>query len=233
MNLRELCEPLFLYVCLLNRAGRKGGSIDYRRARGEIESIFADMRAKAQATPGLSGQFEKVELALIFFVDSMIAESRWPAAREWHENRLAFERNELAGDEKFFDILEATLGERGEAADERLAVLYHCLGLGFTGWYAGQPEYLRSKTMECAARLRKQMDASESARLCPEAYEHVDQRNLIEPPGAKLLGITVAAVVLVLVVFAAVIVAYTSARSELKDDLQRIHEALPQAESAS
>ena len=36
----------------------------------------------------------------------MISESSLPFAAQWNQNRLAYERNELAGDEKFFDLLE-------------------------------------------------------------------------------------------------------------------------------
>ncbi len=203
MTLNELCEPLFLEVCRLNRAARKGGSVDFRGARGQIEAIFDDMRSKAATVPGLSAEYEKVELALVFFVDSMIAESQLPFASEWHQNRLAYDHNELAGDEKFYDILDEALKERGEAAAGRLLVLYTCLGLGFEGWYAGQPEEISSRMLECSARMRKHMDKDDSTKICPECYQNVDTRDLIEPPGAKLLGVGIALAGLIVVLFAA------------------------------
>ena len=42
-----------------------------------------------------------------------------------------------------FDLLEETLKESGDDAAERLAVFYVCLGLGFSGIYFQQPEFLR------------------------------------------------------------------------------------------
>ena len=36
MTLPELCEPLFLYVCRLNRASRKGGELSMERVRNEL-----------------------------------------------------------------------------------------------------------------------------------------------------------------------------------------------------
>jgi cytochrome bd-type quinol oxidase subunit 1 len=44
-------------------------------------------------------------------------------------------QRQLAGDEKFFDLLEETLNDSSEDASERLAVYYTCLGLGFMGMY--------------------------------------------------------------------------------------------------
>ncbi len=233
MTIRELCEPLFLYVCRLNRAARKSGSIEYREARGQIEAILDDMRSRAAAVAGLSSEYEKLELALIFFVDSTMAESQLPFASEWHENRLAYDRNELAGDEKFFDILDETLRERGEAAAERIAVLYSCLGLGFEGWYAGQPEEINSRMLECSARLRKLMDKDDSARLCPEAYENVDTRTLIEPPGAKILGWGIALVGAILVLFAANWVLYSESRGDLTGALEDIRDPSQELEAGS
>ena len=135
MTSLELCEPLFNKVCLLNRLGRKGApQVSYDRLRAEIESLFKDVGARAETDPALRSQWAKLELPVSFFVDSMIAESRLSVAAQWHQRRLAYERKELAGDEKFFDLLDETLADPGEEATERLKVFYTCLGLGFCGW---------------------------------------------------------------------------------------------------
>lgn len=192
MTLHEVCEPLFQYVCRLNRMARKGGSLEVSHVRAELKGLLADAKARAGADPGVAVQWDKVELPLIFFVDSMIRESRLPFASRWED--LARERNELAGDEKFFDLLDETLAERGESAQERLRIFYICLGLGFRGWYAGQPEYLRKKMLEINARLR-QSTQGESPRICPDAYI-ADDSNLIEPPSRTLVPMVIALVVL-------------------------------------
>lgn len=198
MTLLELCEPLFQYVCRLNRMARKGGRAEVNLVRAELKGLLADAKSRASADPVLAMQWDKVELPLIFFIDSMIRESKLPFASRWDD--LARERNELAGDEKFFDLLDETLSERGEAAQERLRVYYTCLGLGFRGWYAGQPEYLRKKMLEINARLRGL--TGESPRICPEAYTS-DDSNLIEPPSRTLAPIVIALVVLVATLLAA------------------------------
>ncbi|MFH0879121.1 MAG: DotU family type IV/VI secretion system protein, partial [Lentisphaerota bacterium] len=129
MMLSELCEPLFLYMCRLNRSARKGGIFQHNRVRSEIGSFFKDMAKTASMDPRLSEQYRKIEVVLLFFVDSMVSESALPFAEEWNQNRMAFERNELAGDEKFFDLLDETLADPSEQATERLAIFYTCLGL--------------------------------------------------------------------------------------------------------
>lgn len=222
MTLLELCEPLFLYMCRLNRSARKGGSHEFSHVRAEIENILKEMRRTADTEPGLVGQYERVEEVLVFFIDSLVAESGLPFATEWHRNRLAFARNELAGDEKFWELLDETLQDSSSEATERLAVSYTCIGLGFTGFYAGQPEYLRKKMLQVSARLQRLIETDEEKRLCPDAYEHLDTRDLIEPPGAKLLGIALGLVGLIIVLFVANIYLFRVTSEDLVKALNTI-----------
>lgn len=220
MDLLELCEPLFLYVCRLNRSSRKGGNVEVSRVRSEVIGLLEEMRAKAAGDARLTDQFDKVELPLIFFVDFMVKESIPGFAEEWRE--LAHERNELAGDDKFFELLDMDLEDQSQAASERLAVFATCIGLGFTGSYIGQPELLRKKLLACSARIRPYVDVGEMSRICPEAYENVNTAMLVEPPGTKLLGIGLALVVFIIVLFVANIYLYMVNTDELKNALQSI-----------
>lgn len=216
MKLLDLCEPLFQYICRLNRSARKGGNYELSQVQSEIKGFLAQARSKAVGA-NLADPFDKIELPLMFFCDFMIKESSLPWAREWHE--LAFERHEMAGDEKFFDLLEETLKDKSPSANERLSVFYVCMGLGFTGWYTGQPEYLRRKMKEIAARLQAAGQFSESQKICADAYEKVDTRDLIEPPGTKLVGIAIALVGLVIVLFFTYGYLYHDSSNKLKDSL--------------
>jgi len=121
----------------------------------------------------------------------VVSESRLHFAMEWNQNRMAFERQELAGDERFFDLLDETLKQHGDEASERLAVFYTCLGLGFTGWYTGQPEVLKRKMVELAPRIRAFVESDESARICESCYEHTDTTNLPLPVGTSIVGIAI------------------------------------------
>ena len=136
-------------------------------------------------------QYEQVEQPLVFFVDFIIKESSFSFARDWQE--LAVDQwGEMAGDEKFFDLLEETYKDNSRAASERLSIFYTCMGLGFTGFYTGQPEYLRKAMMQCATRMGDEMEVNEGSRICPETYENINTSNLVEPPSRTLLGIAIA-----------------------------------------
>ncbi|UCC98189.1 MAG: DotU family type IV/VI secretion system protein [Phycisphaerales bacterium] len=187
MTLLELCEPLFQYMCRLRRSARMGRTMEMDEVRNNIVGIFSEMKAEASSNHELLTQYEKIELPLIFFADFTIKEGNLPFSYDWIE--LARERNELAGDEKFFDLLDADLADPSDSATQRLAVFYTCLGLGFTGVYTGQLESIQRLISQISARISGLMDADKKSYICPDAYENVDTRDLIEPPGAKLMGI--------------------------------------------
>lgn len=229
MNLLELTEPLFQYICRLNRAARKNAPSEYEGVRAEIRELFESMAEKSRSDHRLATQYQKMELPLIYFVDSVVAESRLSWAPEWNSNRLAFERQELAGDERFFELLEETMAERGEEAAERLAVFYTCLGLGFTGWYAGQPEVIKRKMVELAPRIRSYVESDDTARICPDAYEHTNKTNLPLPVGTRLLGIVIIFVGLLLVVIAANVWLFRASSSDLYQALENVSKNDPAA----
>ncbi|HUU20639.1 MAG TPA: DotU family type IV/VI secretion system protein [Sedimentisphaerales bacterium] len=197
MTLLELCEPLFQYVCRLNRLSRTGCTLEKDQVRNDIKKILDEMRTQALANRELTSQHEKIELPLLFFVDFMIKESKLTFAYEWYE--LGRERNELAGDEKFFDLLDDDLADSSSAATERLVIFYTCIGLGFTGVYAGQPENIQRLMSKISARISGMMDADEKSYICPEAYENVDDRDFVEPPSTKLVGIGITLIGLIVV----------------------------------
>jgi len=229
MNLPELTEPLFQYVCRLNRVARKGATIEYETVRTEVRDIFANLAEKSKADHRLAEQYSQVELPLTFFIDSVISESRLHFAAEWHANRLAFERQELAGDERFYDLLEETLADRSEEASERLVIFYTCLGLGFSGWFAGQPDVVRRKMMEIMPRVRSYIDTDDSARICPDAYEHTNTANLPLPVGTRLLGIAIVFIGLILVVVVANVWLFKTSSADLYRSLEDVakHDPAP------
>ncbi len=98
---------------MLSRIARKAGGekIEFNSLRATIQGHLESINKNAQANPLLALQVKKLEMPTIFFVDSMIAESRLSCAAQWHQDRLAYKENELAGDEKFFDFLDETLWE--------------------------------------------------------------------------------------------------------------------------
>ncbi len=220
MNLSELCEPFFQHMCRLNRSARKGATPELTHARAELQELLASLRSKAAASPELKAAYDRVEIVLVYFADWLIRTSKLPFSTSWSD--LALERGKPGGDEDFFDELDKTLKETTPDALDRLTIFYTCLGLGFTGWYAGQPEFLRKKMTEIHARVRSRVDSGSTERVTPEAYEHVNTADLVEPPSTRVVGLAIVLVGLALTVLAANAALYLERRGELRDTLQQI-----------
>jgi type VI secretion system protein ImpK len=222
MTLLELTEPLFQYICCLNRSA-KHATHDFAQVRREVEDLFRGMRSRAEKEASIVTQYEQVEKPLTLFVDSIIATGPFSFAQEWDEKRMAYELDppDLAGDQTFFELLDETLKDRSEQASERLSIYYTCIGLGMQGMYMGQPELLRRKMQECASRLRKMIE-SNATQICPAAYQNIDDRDIIPKDQASLWAVGIALVVMVVGLFVANIVAFRESSSGLKDALNKV-----------
>jgi type VI protein secretion system component VasF len=227
------CDPLFQAICRYNRIARKGSgaSLDYTQVRTEIEEMFEVLARTARGDIALGEQYRRVELPLIFFVDAMMSESALPFAQKWSNNRMAFARNELSGDEKFFALLDETLQEKKEGTDERLAIFYICIGLGFTG--GNPPDYLRKKMDELAQRVRAYVDIDESAFITPASYQSTNMSNLPLPMAASLVPLLIVLAGLLLVVVAVNVYTFYSASAELTEMLNTITAQDPAAATAA
>jgi type VI protein secretion system component VasF len=253
-TLLDLVEPLFQYVCRLDRAAKRAGpapagapgatsetvffakpaqgtapsfagrslSMDYTVVRSEIKALLEDIQQKAAADIRLGAQARQIEMPLLFFIDSIISESKLGFAAQWNQNRLAYERNELAGDEKFFDLVEETLKDSSEDAAERLAVYYLCIGVGFTGIYFRQPEYLRKTMLAIAPRIRHMLDTEQQTRICPENYENIDTRNLVQPPSSKLVIVGILFLCFTVAALLSYVWIYRDASSTLSSALDKV-----------
>jgi hypothetical protein len=199
-----------------------GRAMGMDEVRNDVARIFSEMKAEASSHPELITQYEKVELPLVFSTDFMIKESNLPFADDWVE--LGRERNELAGDEKFFDLLDAELADPSDAATQRLVIFYTCLGLGFTGVYTGQLESIQRMMSQISVRISGLMDADKKSYICPEAYENVDTRDFVEPPGAKLVGIGITLIALIIVWVVAYCFLFKWTSDDLSESLDMITE---------
>ncbi|HEY5910483.1 MAG TPA: DotU family type IV/VI secretion system protein [Verrucomicrobiae bacterium] len=211
MKLLETYEDLFQYVCRLNRAAKTQAHPDYARVRSEVKDLLEQAVRSASADVRVLEQARRLELPMIFFVDYIICTSRLKFATQWAENRLARERNELAGDERFFDLLEADLKDTSEEAAERLAVYYVCLGLGFMGMYQTQPEQIRRYMEQIFPRVRQWIDSDPRTKISEEAYKFTDTRVLTEPPSNKIILVAIAFVFISLTVLALYYALYAEA----------------------
>ncbi|MCF6287354.1 MAG: DotU family type IV/VI secretion system protein [Candidatus Hydrogenedentes bacterium] len=222
MTLVELTEPLFLYVGCLTRAAEHNTQFEVEQVRREIISIFADIRIKAEAHPALAYQYDRnINLILIFYVDFMIKESDLNIADEWVE--LAFDEQELAGDEQFFDLLEQTLAQNTEVALQQLTVFRECLRLGFTGCYGDDWKYIRQKHSDIDNKVFGERFEL-SAQLSPTAYEHVDEKALVFRKLKQFKYLRLAMAALVFLVIAVNIGLYYKSSGALRRTLNDIQE---------
>ena len=227
MRPAEVCEPLFRYICQLNRSARAGAAPDKERVRSDIIALLDGIADQAEADRSSRSQFAdndgKLLQTLVYFVDSTIVDSELPFALEWQpmeQDRY----DEAVGDERFWIYLDETLTDRSQEATERLEVFYTCIGLGFTGLYAGQPEFLRGKMADLARRLESLEHKRVGGRICPDTYESTDGSNLYEPPTSslKLWGLITAG--MIVVAFITILTMFNTAKGDLEDALNRIVE---------
>lgn len=216
MKLLELYEELFQYMCRLNRAAKTSAQPDYARVRGEVKDLLEQVLRQAATDVRLLNQTKRLELPLIFFIDYLICTSRLKFASQWAGNRLAKDRNELAGDERFFDLLEEDLKEPSEDAAERLSVFYMCLCMGFLGMYQGQAEQVRKYIEQIYPRISAWVDRDPRTKISEEAYQFTDSRVLTEPPSNKIILVALGFVFLTLSALAIFYALYAGAVHELK-----------------
>jgi type IV/VI secretion system ImpK/VasF family protein len=222
MKLLELYEELFQYMCRLNRAAKTSAQPDYARVRGEVKDLLEQIIRQASSDVRLLNQARRLELPVIFFIDYLICTSRLKFATQWAENRLAKERNELAGDERFFDLLEEDLKDTSEEAAERLAVFYVCMCLGFLGMYQSQPEQVRRYVEQIYPRISPWVDRDPRTKISEEAYQHTDNRVLTEPPSNKIILVALVFVFLSVSALAVFYALYAGAVHDLKEAVQVI-----------
>jgi type VI protein secretion system component VasF len=153
-ELERVCNPII--TCILNywQLVNTGEAPAPDRFRADIEERFHLARQRAASSSSLARDFERIEKPLIFFVDYMIKEGNFPFRNEWNELARSF--NELSGDEKFFDMLDADLNDP-EAANT-IVVYFIMLGLGFDGVYRARPEYIEKYLKVCRARFGETLD---------------------------------------------------------------------------
>jgi len=222
MKLLQLYEGLFQYVCRLNRAAKTEAQPDYARVRSEVNSLLVDIQRGAATEVRLANQVKQLELPMIFFVDNLICTSPLKFATQWAQNRLANERNELAGDERFFDFLQSDLADPGEEAKERLAVYYTCLCLGFNGMYQAQPDQIRRYVEQIFPRISEWLDRDPRTKISEDAYRYTDTRFLTEPPSNKIILVVILFLFFSLSVMTVYYGLYIKAASDLTKSVEKI-----------
>src|SRR5208282_1273285 len=76
MTLLDLCEPLFIFVCKINRSKRKGGPVfDPAQLRAEVDRIMRGMVQQSTTERDLPRRYNLLKPVLLAFVDGMAAQA--------------------------------------------------------------------------------------------------------------------------------------------------------------
>jgi len=148
-ELEKLCYPVFQCICNYWQLSRVTNLADREKFRNDITALIADAGKKAGSEgPRLEREFAWIEKPLVFFIDYMVKEGRFPFREDWWE--LARNYQELSGDEKFFDLLTETMNRPD--LENSFALFYIMLGLGFDGAYRYDHKHIEQCMRLCAER---------------------------------------------------------------------------------
>lgn len=216
--LLELTRPLFACLARLRREAAHGQPPGHLEARREIETVLGQLRDRAAADARLAAQYARIEAPLVFFTDFMVKEGPFPFAREWQE--LAFSIGEGAGDEKFFELLDACLADPGAEAVERLWVFHECMAMGFDGVHAALGErklvQRRLKVLGLRLGLDQARDGFPLDQAPPPPAAHGFRH-----PAARARSVALALLGVAVLVAAANVVAYYQATRDLRESIER------------
>lgn len=188
MRALMLYEPLLQYLCQVNRLARSGAPLSYGDVRGKVEKLLGEVVQRAGEDLGLQDHVRNLHTPMKYFVDEVIAQNnRLSFARVWHNSRLGYVKDGLAGDEAFFmNHLDKELQQTpSRALAERLLVYYVCLGLGFQGYYFNEPNRIRDYMRRMFPAVRPWLVESNVDLLVPQAYQCTDRRDFVRPPELK------------------------------------------------
>ncbi|MEI7730170.1 MAG: hypothetical protein WCO56_11400 [Verrucomicrobiota bacterium] len=114
MTLLELTEPIFQYVCQLNRVARaanqmcsvaetsvrsKANVMDFDSTRRKVNTLLDVFLRTSRTDSRLIPLARKAETLLVLFIDDIIAQSKLGFVAKWRDNWLAQERNKLSSEE--------------------------------------------------------------------------------------------------------------------------------------
>ena len=174
----DLCEPVFVYVCYINRCGRLGDSIEYDEVRTNIDQLLREIENNLKIGTNLRRQYARIKLPLLFFIDSMICQSGVDFNKKWDADRLSYEVGEMTGDQSFFQLLEVQLDDFSVDSESCLIFFYLCLELGFTGVHKSDPDKINfylDRIVEKVPSLNEKVDLA----LFKDIKKNVDTRSLL------------------------------------------------------
>jgi type VI protein secretion system component VasF len=173
-DLEKICHPVFLCICNYWQFSGITNYVEKEKFRRDITKCLDEAKKNAGRDTRLAQEYAWLEKPLVFFIDYMVKEGRFPFRQEWPE--LSRNYNELSGDEKFFDLLSETL-EYPEFQNSAV-LFYVMLGLGFDGAYRFNHNYIEQCMRLCMEKTPIDYDVySEPITAHPQKSHSFKRRN--------------------------------------------------------
>jgi type VI protein secretion system component VasF len=212
-ELEKLCNPIFKCICNYWQFSCISNMVDRGKFMQKILELLKEAEDKARTNPRLEREFAWIERPLVFFVDYIVKEGRFPFKDEWWE--LSRNYNELSGDEKFFDLLNETL-EHPDFQNSFI-LFYVMLGLGFDGAFGNNKKYIEQCMRLCMEKAVVDFDIYSEPILPPAQKKHffLRQRKL------TVRTALIASTVFMLVCFIINIFVFSSTTENYRELLKR------------
>ncbi len=162
-DLTGLLQPLLSKLCEFYAFKQVGQEVPYELLYSELKNELNALSLRCSASPLLQQRYAQVEQVVVFFIDYTVKEGQFSYSAQYEEMARSF--HEYSGDEKFFDLLDATLNQGTDL--ELLRLFYLLLGLGFDGIFKRDRPYVH-ELMHKIKELLPPSFAVQSKALCPE-----------------------------------------------------------------
>jgi len=153
-ELEKLCYPIFNCFCNYWHLSCITNLVEREKFLEDVQILLKEAEAKASKDPILEREFLWIEKPVVFFIDYMVKEGRFPFRDEWWE--LSRNYSELSGDEKFFDLLNETL--ENPVLENSVVLFYVMLGLGFDGAFRYNKKYIEQCMRLCMEKADTDFD---------------------------------------------------------------------------
>ncbi len=184
-ELEKICNPVFLCICKYWQLSCITNYVEKEKFRRDITKCLAEAKRNAGRNPQLAQEYAWIEKPLVFFIDYLVKEGRFPFRQEWTE--LSRNYNELSGDEKFFDLLSETL--KYPEFQNSVVLFYIMLGLGFDGAYRFNRNYIEQCMQLCMEKIAIDFDVySEPIAVLPPKKRALKRRNRFTVRTALIAG---------------------------------------------
>ena len=227
ITLQEVTEPIFLYVCKINRVANSGGELSYLSARNEICELIESSAVKASRDQITRDCFQRIKIPLLLFIDYMIVDSGVNFAMQWHQCSLFDEFAAINSSDDFCSYIEEDLAQNYEGVEEVLLFYFLCVGLGYGGGFESGTSQISQVMAKLLPKIRNHINAGSAGRITQSAYENINTLNFIKPVGGKISLILAVFVIFMISVAISVIFMYKESSQGMVKSVSRINSHLP------